>query len=266
MKSDFHCHTKWCDGRAGVEEMALAAIEKGFCKLGFSSHSMLPSDMLDWALTVAKAPRYAADVREVAESYKNKIEISLGVEADFLPGVATCDRKVYSDISPDYIIGSVHFVASPTGANVIVDMSPENLKEDVEQNYDGDFSLFVKDYFRQERLMVETCDFDIIGHADLVRKFNSNSIFFDESDAWYKGELEATADAIATSNKIVEVNTGAIYRGYLQDAYPSAFFRSLLRARGVSFILSSDAHCPQAIGYAFNQFEDQETYLGHFRR
>lgn len=266
MKSDFHCHTKWCDGRAGVEEMALAAIEKGFEKLGFSSHSMLPSDMLDWALTAAKAPRYAQEVRAVAEKYKNEIEISLGVEADFLPGAATCDRKAYSGISPDYIIGSVHYVASPTGENVIVDMSPENLKEGVDKNYGGDFSSFVKDYFAQARLMIETCDFDVIGHADLVRKFNTGSRFFDESAKWYRDEVEATADCIAHTDKIVEVNTGAIYRGYLQDAYPSAFFRSLLRARGVNFILSSDAHSPQAIGYAFDRFAKEESYLGHFKK
>ena len=115
-------------------------------------------------------------------------------------------------------------------------------------------------------MMVESCDFDIIGHADLVRKFNTGSIFFDESQSWYKGEVEATADAIARSGKIVEVNTGAIFRGYLQDAYPSEFFRSLLRERGVDFILSSDAHSPDSIGYAFERFSNKEKYLEHFKR
>ena len=66
---------------------------------------------------------------------------------------------------------------------------------------------------------------------------------------------------LAASGKVVEVNTGAISRGWLDDAYPSASFRELLRTRGTRFVLSSDAHAADAIDCAFDRFADAEEYL-----
>jgi len=94
-----------------------------------------------------------------------------------------------------------------------------------------------------------------------VRKFNVKMPYFDEEADWYRAELVATADAVAVSGKIAEVNTGAISRGWLDDAYPSAFFRQLLRERGVRFILSADAHAANAIDCAFDRFGTAENYL-----
>ena len=94
-----------------------------------------------------------------------------------------------------------------------------------------------------------------------MRKFNAKHPYFDENAPWYREEVEATADAIAASGKIVEVNTGAISRGWLDDAYPSAAFRDMLRAKGVKFLLSSDAHAADAIDCAFYRFGDAEEYL-----
>ena len=93
-----------------------------------------------------------------------------------------------------------------------------------------------------------------------MRKFNVKHPYFDEAAAWYLAETERTADAIAASGKLVEVNTGAIARGWLDDAYPSPAFRALLRARGVRFVLSSDAHAADAVDCAFDRFANEEAY------
>ena len=109
--------------------------------------------------------------------------------------------------------------------------------------------------------MLLSCDFDVVGHLDLVRKFNTRHPYFDETAPWYLAELDRTADAVSASGKIAEVNTGAISRGWLDDAYPSAAFRDRLRARGVKFILSADAHAADAIDCAFDRFGDCEVFL-----
>ena len=109
--------------------------------------------------------------------------------------------------------------------------------------------------------MLLSCDFDVVGHLDLVRKFNTRHPYFDETAPWYLAELDRTADAVSASEKIAEVNTGAISRGWLDDAYPSAAFRERLRARGVKFILSADAHAADAIDCAFDRFGDCEVFL-----
>jgi histidinol-phosphatase (PHP family) len=152
-------------------------------------------------------------------------------------------------------------VAAPDGGLVCVDETPQALADGIRDLFGGSVEAYVRAYFAQQREMVERFDFDIVGHLDLVRKFNSKHPYFDEGAAWYREELEATADAVAASGKIVEVNTGAISRGWLDDAYPSAEFRKLLRERGVKFILSADAHAADALDCAFDRFGEAEEYV-----
>lgn len=259
-KTNFHTHTTWCDGKDTPEAVILSAIEKGFSAIGFSSHAMLPDNDQDWLLVPGKAQAYAKEIRALAAKYGDKIRVYCGVEADYIPGGANPDRLTYASIKPDYIIGSVHFVKASDGACVAVDMSPEDLSKGIKEHFGGSAEEYIRAYFAQEREMIEKFDFDIIGHPDLVRKFNVKSPYFSENDAWYVEELVKTADVIAASGKIVEVNTGAISRGWLDDVYPSRPFRDLLRERGVTFILDSDAHSADAIDCAFDRFEKCEDF------
>jgi histidinol-phosphatase (PHP family) len=260
-RANFHTHTTWCDGRDAPEAFILSAIDKGFDTIGFSSHAMLPENVLDWVLTPEKAVKYAEEIRALAAKYKDRIRVLCGVEADYIPGGANPDRATYAAISPDYIIGSVHFVAAADGALVCVDNTPQELFAGIQDHFGGSVESYVCAYFAQVREMVSRCDFDIVGHLDLVRKFNVRHPYFDEGAAWYVAELEKTADAVAASGKIAEVNTGAISRGWLDDAYPSLAFRTLLRTRGVRFVLSSDAHSADAIDCAFDRFGGCEEYV-----
>lgn len=242
MKANFHTHTDLCDGRNTPEEMCAAALDKGFSALGFSSHSDMLSDVAT----------YRARVRNVAELFRDRLVVKCGLEAEL--------AKPFARDGFDYVIGSVHFVKTASGALVPVDHTPDILQAGLDDYFRGESESFVRSYFS---LIRETLalDFEVVGHPDLVRKFNARHPYFDEQAAWYRGELEATADAIAASGKLVEVNTGAIARGWLDDAYPSPFFRDLLRARGVKFILSSDAHAAEALDAAFDRFGAAETYV-----
>ena len=244
MKSNYHTHTTFCDGRDTPEAMAEAAVERGFDVLGFSSHS----DML------RDSAAYRAAIRGLAEANRGRLRIMLGLEAEL--------AKPWSRVAGeyDYVIGSCHFVAAPDGALVPVDHSPRLLAEGIRGGFGGDAVSFVRAYFAAIRSTL-SADFEIVGHPDLVRKFNAKHPFFDEAASWYRGELEATADAIAASGKLVEVNTGAISRGWLDDAYPSPEFRAMLRERGVRFVLSSDAHSADALDCAFERFGGGEDYV-----
>lgn len=239
--------------------MVEAAIAKGFDTIGFSSHAMLPQDDVDWVLTPEKAPRYAAEIRALAKEYAPRIRVLCGVEADYVPGGAEPSRAAYAAIAPDYIIGSVHFVRAADGALVPVDHSPELLSDGIAAHFGCSAESFVRAYFAQVRGSL-AFDFDVVGHPDLVRKFNEKHPYFDESAAWYREEIERAADAIAASGKLVEVNTGAISRGWRDDAYPSPEFRALLRGRGVKFVLSSDAHAAEGLDCAFGRYGSEEQY------
>lgn len=259
--TNFHTHSTWCDGKDTPEAMIEAAIAKGFSVLGFSSHAMLPEGDTDWVLTPAKAIGYARGIHALAAKYADRIKILCGVEADYVPGGASPDRSVYAHLDLDYIIGSIHFVVAPDGARVPVDHTPELLAAGIKEHFGGNVAHYIRAYFKQQRDMVTRFDFDIVGHLDLVRKFNIKAPYFDENAPWYQEELALTADAVAASGKIAEVNTGAISRGWLDDVYPSSPFRALLRTRGVKFILGADAHAADALDCAFAQFAEAEAYV-----
>ena len=261
MKCNYHTHSTWCDGKDSPRRMIQAAIARGFEAIGFSSHAMLPEEGLDWTLSPEKASRYLKEIRSLGEDFKDMIRVLCGVEADYIPGGANPDRSTYAAIFPDYIIGSVHWVLAEDGARVAVDNTPEELSEGIKGHFGGSAETFVRAYYRQVREMVEKFDFEIVGHLDLVRKFNAKHPYFDENADWYREEIGKTAAAVAKSGKIAEVNTGAISRGWLDDAYPSEEFRGMLREKGVKFVLSSDAHAADALDSAFDRFGSAEEYV-----
>ena len=260
MKTNYHTHSTWCDGKDAPEDIVKAAIEKGFDAIGFSSHALLP-DSDPWTLQPDTVAAYVADIRNVAEKYKDRIRVLCGIEADFISGQVRSDRSVYAPFHLDYLIGSIHEVVATDGISVPVDHKPELLAEGIARSFGGDAQAFIRAYFAAEREMAATCDFDIIGHPDIIRKFNGVLHYFNESADWYNEELRLTADAFAASGKIVEVNTGGIARGWIDDAYPSPAFRALLRERGVRFILSSDAHSATALDCAFDRFAAAEAFV-----
>ena len=258
VKTNFHTHTRWCDGKDTAESMVLAAIGRGFTDIGFSPHMAFPLAH-DWELSPADAGSYVGEIRALGEKYAGDIKVWCGGEADYIRGITDPDRSRYRHLGLDYLIGSVHTVISPDGRELHVDASPASLTDGLRDVFRGDSRLFVQSYFEQQREMLQY-DFDVVGHPDLVRKFNLKHPYFDENASWYMEELEKTADAIAASGKIVEVNTGAISRGWLDDAYPSEPFRAMLRSRGVRFILSSDSHAASTVDCAFDRFGDAEKF------
>ena len=81
VRANFHTHTTWCDGSDSPEAVIQAAIARNFDAIGFSSHAMLPENVLDWVLTPEKALAYAAEIRSLAAKYADRIRVFCGVEA-----------------------------------------------------------------------------------------------------------------------------------------------------------------------------------------
>jgi histidinol-phosphatase (PHP family) len=83
---------------------------------------------------------------------------------------------------------------------------------------------------------------DIIGHFDVITKFNANNRFFDaDSPAYRRLALEAI-EAVAQSGTIVEVNTGGMAKGFTTTPYPAPFLLKRLLELGVPIVVNSDAH------------------------
>ena len=64
IKSNYHTHSIFCDGKDSIESIVEYAIKKGFKYLGFTSHSYIEGDD-SWTLKENSLPEYISEVLRV---------------------------------------------------------------------------------------------------------------------------------------------------------------------------------------------------------
>ena len=246
MSFDLHTHTIYCDGKNTPEEMIQAALAKGLTCLGFSGHGYAPYDT-DCCMSVKGAAAYRAEIAALREKYAGRIRILCGVEQDYWSDASTAEY--------DYVIGSVHYVKAG-GELCCVDNTPEISKVAVDKHFGGDWYAFAEAYFATVADVVNKTRCRIIGHFDLVSKFNEKERFFDESHPRYVAAWQGALDALLPCGVPFEINTGAITRLWRTTAYPTADMIEYIRKHGGRLLLSSDSHSDQTLCYGFERYEN----------
>lgn len=253
--SDFHIHTTFCDGSAEPEAYAEKALSMGLTSIGFTAHAAWPMTT-GCELYPDRYYEYKAEILRLKKLYAGRLNIFLGLETDYLPPLSSPDSPFYGTFGLDYKIGSVHYICNPDRPELgmfAIDDKTQIVADGIRTIYGGDCKRTVQTYFAAVRNMIENCSFDIIGHMDVIRKRNRELNLFDENDAWYRHELEATAKAAARSGKIVEINTGGMARKTVDTPYPSPYLLELLHSLDVPVTFDSDAHNPENLGFGFKE-------------
>ncbi len=239
-RSNVHTHTNFSDGRDSVEQMVQAALERGFVSLGFSDHGSLAID----AAAMRSEAAYRDEVRRVRDRYAGQIEIALGYEHD--------SAAVGADLSHyDYIIESVHFLVKD-GVHAPIDSSAAILQRAIDEMYGGDPYAMCRDYFDSVCRSITETKADIVGHIGLVTKFNEHGEMFDAADARFMAPALETIALAAEKDMLVEINTGAMSRGYRTVPYPAPELLAQLRALGGRITITSDCHRAEWIDFAFD--------------
>lgn len=241
--SNVHTHTVFSDGKNTAEEMAEAAWRKGFVSLGFSDHGYAPHDVC--SMRREDEPKYRAEVLRLKHKYAGRMEIALGYEHDA--------SMPEADLTPyDYVIESVHFFHRD-GIYTSIDESAEKLSTSIELLYDGDPYAMCADYFETLCRSILDTPGQIVGHIGLVTKFNEGNQMFDVSDRRYTRPAREALRCAVERNLLVEVNTGAMSRGYRSEPYPDRALLTHLHELGGRITLTSDCHRAEWIDYGFDQ-------------
>ncbi len=244
IRTNCHTHTDYCDGKNTAREMIEGAIGKGFSALGFSGH--VPMNFPnDWAMTQEKLDGYCAEIKTLKEEYSDRIEILCGIELD-------ADYELNGAYAFDYVLSSVHQLHAGNRIYAI-DLSAGELTECVEREFDGDWNKMADAYFESLATFVVREKTDIVGHYDLITKFNKDGRLFDENDPAYQRSALKWVDYIIDNKPdvVFEVNTGAMFRCGNAAPYPAAFILKRIGERGAKVTVSSDAHCPEALDFMF---------------
>lgn len=229
---DLHTHTIYSDGKNTPEEMVLSAIEKGLKTIGISDHSYTDFDT-SYCMKKEKVAEYIAEIENLKIKYKDKIEVLCGIEQDLFSGAP--------EHSFDYVIGSVHYIK--LGNEFIpVDESADALKAAADKYFNGDIYPLIEEYYRLVSKVAEETGANIIGHFDLITKFQEKERLFDEKDERYIRVWKSAADKLIEADIPFEINFGAISRGYKTLPYPSDEIKEYILSKGGKFVLSSDSH------------------------
>ena len=238
-------HSTWDDGKSTVEEMILASRAAGLASVGVSVHCPMPFEN-DWECPIERLPDYRAEVRALAAKYKGSIDVCLGIEWDV--SAAALDLSAY-----DYVIGSVHEL--PVDGHRSVDANAETTARYLAECFDGDADAAAEMYFAEFDKVAAQPEADIVGHFDLLTKFDEQRGFFNENSPRYRHAAERAMEKLVKAGKIFEVNTGAISRGYRTTPYPSAQWLRLLRELDGRVTVSADAHHNSGVTCAFDLAE-----------
>ncbi len=238
---DLHTHSLLDDGKANLSQMVYAAMGKGLSAIGFSGHSPLDED---WTMDASSLPKYLEEAKQLKEKNREKIEIFCGIEYDL---------RSQMDLSPfDYVIGSLHATVCPAGA-FDADNTPALAKAGIDKYFDGDCDAAAEGFFAQYQAMADHPQIDIVGHFDILTKFDEQAGLYHANSPRYLQAACAAMETLVRAGKIFEVNSGAMSRGYRTAPYPAKRLLLSLREMHGKILLSSDAHSPEGIGYALEK-------------
>lgn len=246
LLKDLHVHTNYCDGKDSPRDIVLAAIGMRMKTLGFSGHGYTDFDE-SYCMSKEGTKEYKKEIRDLKKEFAGQIEILCGVEKDLF---STEDTSDY-----DYVIGSLHYILVG-GEYITVDWKPEIVKDAALKYFGGDLLSFAECYYDTVSDVAEKTQCDIVGHLDLITKFNETENLFDTKSPRYIAAWKKAVDKIIRNCTLFEINTGAISRGYRTSPYPDSDIMKYIKEKGGRFILSSDSHSKDTLCYDFEKYKD----------
>ncbi|MBR5070653.1 MAG: histidinol-phosphatase [Oscillospiraceae bacterium] len=177
-------------------------------------------------------------VRRVREE-EYPIDLKFGLEICYFEEQEDFIRGLTENKGFDFLLGSVHFVDG-----FAFDHKAEHWDGiDVDRTYER--------YFETSISLAESGLFDGIGHPDAIKLFGHRPSY--HLTEYY----ERLAAALAGNSMYADQNSG-VFRRCSDTALPG-MDRELIRIlkkHGVPFITSSDAHCPEDVGYMIRELSE----------
>ena len=239
--TNHHAHSTFSDGKAPAETFLKQAIALGMATYGFSDHAPVPihdfgnmeTDHLD---------KYVAETERLRNKYAGQIEVMRSLEVDYIPGYIDVDRDFINAANLDYTIGAVHYVEELDGKPWSFQRAEPSFSRGIDEIFGGSARAMIERYFELVREMVDNHPPDVVAHLDRVKKRNVNGTFWDEHADWFAHQIDLTLDRIAAAGCILEVNTRGLYKGEIQETYPSRWIVANAHERGIRLQVNSDAH------------------------
>ncbi len=224
MIANYHTHTYRCGHAEGRdEEYVQSALEAGIEILGFSDHTpyFFPGDHYSrFRMRPELFSGYCESVNALKEDYKGKVEIHLGVEAEYYPALFPKLLPFLQENGVEYMLLGQHYIRNET---------------------DGVYSGWVtadadvlKTYCHQTMDAMNTGLFTYFAHPDLLQFAGEEKI--------YRQYMKEVCREAKSCNVPLEMNL----LGVREDRhYPNPHFWELVAEENCPVIIGVDAHSPE---------------------
>jgi histidinol-phosphatase (PHP family) len=248
LLTDYHVHLRPDDDgttaaryftEANAERYRETAADRGIQELGVAEHVYRFTAALDvWEhpLWVENAHD---DIDRYCEFVRERTDLKLGIEADFIPGREEQMRNLLEQRDWDYVVGSIHFLAE--GALDYARFDVWNAARSADHVW--------KTYFTRLGELAASGMYDILAHPDLVKHWG-NQRPWPEKDLRYYYDI--AMEQIAESGIAVELSTAGL-RKPVGEIYPARPFLEMVADAGNPIALSSDAHTPEQLGFEYDK-------------
>ena len=223
-----HCHTPLCRHAIGEpEDYAATALARGLKGITFTCHAPLPDG---FAAEVRMRPEqfedYVAMVGRAREAFAGRVDVRLGLESDWYPGVEPWLEKLHARYPLHHVLGSIHYQMHDYRALF----------------FRGDVHAYQEIYYEHLARSAESGLFDTLAHPDLIKNESPAHWDFSRLHPFICRAL----DRIAATGVAMELNTSGALKTF-PEMNPSPAQLSLMRERGIPVVLGADAHVPQRV-------------------
>lgn len=267
MKWDGHSHTQFCyhGSHMDLRDYLRRAVELGFERYSVTEHPPLPDGwikdeelMRELAMPEWQLPEYMEYVNRCQEEFSPELDVSLGLELDYLPGREsfTLDLVDQCKHNLDEAVVSVHYLPGVAGMRCL-DLSPEDFRAGLLAYY-GSMDHIVDEYFNHVEAAIEFAGQlpmrTRIGHINLIEKFRLVLPSIDEMQMTRR--LKRLLPLLLTAGVGVDVNTAGLRKTTCHKAYVPVWFIEECVDLGISCVYGSDAHHPDDVGAGYDWFAE----------
>ncbi len=226
LTENYHTHTERCKHARGTERAFIeSAIRHGFKVLGFSDHAPQPYDsgfVSPIRMDMSELDGYVDTLRELREEYADRIDIRIGLEAEYFPSRFDRLMREVRSREIDYLILGQHYVPDEEYGFYAGSLT-----------YDEEYLAGYVDLVIEA---LKTGEFMYLAHPDLIHFAGPEEIFL--------SHMERLCAYARENDVLLEVNG----LGFLTDRwYPAESFFRYAALNGCRFIYGCDAHSPEQV-------------------
>lgn len=227
-----HSHTPLCKHADGEPtQYAEVAERRGLKGLLVTCHNPMPNGFSAGVrMGEDQFDQYIDLVAEATDQYAGRVDVRLGLEADYFEGMEAYLEKQLGSADFHFVLGSVH----------------PQIDEFRQRYWQDDLFEVQRVYFQLLAKSAETGLFDSISHPDLIKNFTAN--------AWrpeaIMDEICRTLDRIADCGVAMELNTSGVNKT-ISEMNPMPAMLREIATRNIPITLGSDAHVPDRVADGF---------------